>query len=40
MGMIEASFKILFLLWVPEPVRFYMHPLGVKSVFPTALELS
>ena len=36
-GLIQASFKLLLLPWVPERVRFCVHCLRVESLFPTAL---
>ena len=36
-GLIQAPFKLVFLPWVSKYVRFGVHPLRVKSTFPTAL---
>lgn len=36
-GMTQASFKLLLLIWAPEHVRFCVYPLRVECLFPTAL---
>ena len=36
-GLIQTPFKLLLLIWVPEHVRFCVHPLRVECLFPTAL---
>ena len=36
----QARFKLLRLPWVPEHVKFCVHPLKLESLFPAALWLS
>ena len=38
-GLTQAAFKLLLLLWVLEPVRFCVCPLRMESLFPPALCL-
>ena len=39
-GLTQSSFKLLFLLWVPQCVRLCVHPLRVESLFPTVLWIT
>ena len=39
-GLAQAPFKLLHLPWVLEQVGFYVHPLRLEPLFPTALWLS
>ena len=38
-GLIQAPFRILFIPWVLECVRFYVHPVRVKCISYSPLTL-